>query len=372
MMTRERRRRMLREKSAQTLVKWYRRTQGTYFYPLGTTPLDPITLCPCEHPIFVDTTTDGKMHYYSAKILGAYIEESGDYRSPQTREPFSDEQLEKLGRLSGIELLEAREANERRRREELEARELHDFHFNDILAYLESILGVASRLDMRFTEKIISATLRLEALKRSVQNSVFMSVLTERDLRDLERIMMTKIEECLRSTLYYDDFVLRLAKREVPSVFQEAIDAASRAHTVLTADAQAEFTLLVPLMEGEEGEGEDEGAAEDEAPPPPGLLRAPVVVNSDDEEMDVEQEVVEEDEASDARIVYRFDEFVQIVSRLQRRLDRVAALSSLEADRERDGSEIDLALEPEHNPDDPHEHPNVDDLNGGGGGSGEE
>ena len=87
-----RRRRKLRAKSAQTLVKWYRRTQGTYFHPPDTAPLDPITMCPVEHPIFVFETADGNRHFYSAKVLGAYIEDSGDYRSPQTREPFSDEQ----------------------------------------------------------------------------------------------------------------------------------------------------------------------------------------------------------------------------------------------------------------------------------------
>ena len=94
--------------------------------------IDPITRERVRFPIFVHCFEGGDT-VFSANILAAYIEASGDFRNPMTREDFCMSELRRLARVSRKpELVTRRKDLEEQRRLENERESLRTWFMSEL------------------------------------------------------------------------------------------------------------------------------------------------------------------------------------------------------------------------------------------------
>ena len=72
------------------------RIQRSWRTHAESTLVDPITKCRVVEPLFVHAATSGKVITFSAVPLSRYLELTGDYRNPVTREQFNDADIGRL------------------------------------------------------------------------------------------------------------------------------------------------------------------------------------------------------------------------------------------------------------------------------------
>lgn len=80
---------------------------------------DPFTLAPLERPVFFSVASNGRVHGFSAKLLLAYIDQTGDYRNPCTRERFNPVEIKRLQTIAnvhGVDITNVHERETARRR----------------------------------------------------------------------------------------------------------------------------------------------------------------------------------------------------------------------------------------------------------------
>ena len=104
---------------------------------------DPITLEQLKRPIFVAVTSDGHEYYFSAKSLAMYIEESGDYRNPYTREEFNAIEIRRLVRLSGVQTILDVEECKQHRMERLQRDSLRSFFEEEVVTVVNNFVDYA-------------------------------------------------------------------------------------------------------------------------------------------------------------------------------------------------------------------------------------
>lgn len=101
---------------------------------------DPISLSPLTHPIFVAVTSDGHEYYFSAISLALYIEESGDYRNPYTREEFNTIEIRRLVRLSNVNSILDVEACKKQRIDRMQRDSLRAFFEEEVVSVVNNFV----------------------------------------------------------------------------------------------------------------------------------------------------------------------------------------------------------------------------------------
>lgn len=76
---------------------------------------DPLTLAPLERPVFFSVAPNGRVHGFSAKLLLAYIHQTGDYRNPCTREKFNLVEIKRLQTIANVPDIDITNVHERER-----------------------------------------------------------------------------------------------------------------------------------------------------------------------------------------------------------------------------------------------------------------
>ena len=208
----------IKRDAVQKIIRWYRKKQGTYFTSENL-PIDPITFESVEYPVFKHVSKN-TTNYYSAKVLANFIFQTGDYRSPITREEFCNEDLKRLQRLSGYnELISLREINKTNRQDEIHAQEIRDFHQNDIMQQIEMIICVARDYQKVFSIKMVQSLIYVNTLKRCLSNLRYVQEFADNHVDTMEAIILSKLLDARESTLFCEEIIIDTAYRHVVSAF---------------------------------------------------------------------------------------------------------------------------------------------------------
>ncbi len=156
--------------------------------------IDPISLSRVVPPVFVHVSKLGKETYFTANTLATYIFETGDYRNPLTRLPFSTVEIMRLARVTGVEGILNVGERARERNFRIERNSLRSF-FDD---------EVASAIDLFINYIGNSHLLEVGHMVRHMMTMVFPPIIVtvarvQRSdaeyVNDLFGIIQTKIEE---------------------------------------------------------------------------------------------------------------------------------------------------------------------------------
>ena len=117
--------------------------------------IDPITQLQVTPPVFVYVSPNGTETYYTASVLADYVHQTGDYRNPMTREPFTTVEIMRLARLSGnVHILNVGE-RERERRERFERESLRTFFNEEITSSLDLFMNFISQNEFANTGIVV-------------------------------------------------------------------------------------------------------------------------------------------------------------------------------------------------------------------------
>ena len=107
--------------------------------------IDPITQSVVTPPVFVHVSPTGKETYYTARILAEYVEQTGDYRNPLTREPWTSIEIMRLARLSqNVNILQVGD-RERERQERFDRESLRTFFDDEIHSSVDLFINFVSQ-----------------------------------------------------------------------------------------------------------------------------------------------------------------------------------------------------------------------------------
>lgn len=226
--------RQKRHRAATMIATCYRRFK--HLFP--NRRQDPITLGQLTCPIFKHVhKKDNSTTYFHAPTLAQYIQSSGDYRNPLTREALNIVETRRLERLAkivlpDIDIVTTMTANLFARKARLERQAMLEYLQQATLSAVDDALTCAASLDIPITQKIYRCNWTYFP---RIQNSIVRLANYDRDNQvysSMKSTILSTIQEANNSHLYYDECVLDLTSVVVTAAFNRfSPDGTGRAST---------------------------------------------------------------------------------------------------------------------------------------------
>lgn len=120
------------------LIRFFRQLKGI-------NRIDPITQEYLKFPLFFHVTSNQTFAFHAPSLI-KYIEASGDFRNPFTRQEFNVIEIRRLQKHCNIDLASSIYERQKKREEDLARNSLFNFLYSDCLSQIELCLDELTKL----------------------------------------------------------------------------------------------------------------------------------------------------------------------------------------------------------------------------------